>query len=258
MTDMNKLLAALLLQLIAFATFAAPTCAGTSGAQTTALVELYTSEGCSSCPPADKWLSALPGPNLSLRQAVPIALHVHYWDYIGWKDPFAQPLFAERQRWLVSANNRRTSYTPHFFVSGAEVYDQGGKLDATIRLINSQPARADIEIRSDASRPDVLAIHANASARVTNRPLQLFLAVTESQLVTAVKAGENRGATLHHANVARKWIGPLPLVGNKIDTVQEVTLDAGWVRKNLKVTGFVQDSRNGEVLQALALENCAS
>lgn len=254
---MQRALAALVLQAAALVAIAAPACSGSSGPQTTALIELYTSEGCSSCPPADRWLATLPGAQYSLRQAVPVALHVDYWDYIGWKDAFARPEFAERQRWLVSANKRRTSYTPHFFVSGVEIFDQGGRLDAAIKRINGQAARADIEIRAEAARPGLLSIHASATTRVPDGPLQLLLAVTESGIVTAVKAGENRGATLRHAHVARKWIGPLPLVANKIATVQEVALEATWVRRNLTVIGFVQDSRSGEVLQALALENCA-
>ena len=89
-----------------------------SGPKTTALVELYTSEGCSSCPPADKRLSQFPAHDYSLEQVVPISLHVDYWDDLGWKEPFAQPQFSERQSWLVHANGHKTSFTPHFFVSG--------------------------------------------------------------------------------------------------------------------------------------------
>src|SRR5262245_46497383 len=72
-------------------------CKATSGRNTTALVELYTSEGCDSCPPADRWLSSLAQ---APQKVVPIALHVDYWDYIGWKDPYAQQRFSARQRKL--------------------------------------------------------------------------------------------------------------------------------------------------------------
>ncbi len=254
---MRRTLAALALLIAAPAAMAAPACSGSSGPQTTALVELYTSEGCSSCPPADRWLAALPNAQSSLRQAVPVALHVDYWDYIGWKDAFAKPEFAERQRFLVNANGKRTSFTPHFFVSGIEVLDWNRGLDATLKRINSRPARADIAIRAEKSAGGGLTLRATATARATDKPLQLFLAVAESRIVTAVQAGENRGVTLNHAHVARKWIGPLPLAGGKLATAQEVALAPTWVKKNLTVIGFVQDSRSGEVLQALALEDCA-
>src|SRR6266571_7732487 len=80
---------------------AGPACSAYSGAHTTALVELYTSEGCDSCPPADHWLSSLFGRGLRPDQVVPLALHVDYWDYIGWKDPFAKGEFSVRQRKLA-------------------------------------------------------------------------------------------------------------------------------------------------------------
>ena len=107
-------------------------CQADSGSTRAALVELYTSEGCSSCPPADRRLGGLTqaGPRV-----VPLALHVDYWDSIGWKDPFAQPSFTQRQAWEVRANHHRTSFTPHFFVNGKEIQDWrmdlNGALSAT-------------------------------------------------------------------------------------------------------------------------------
>jgi hypothetical protein len=90
-------------------------CDARSGPKTAALVELYTSEGCSSCPPADRQLSRLRQALDPAAKVVPLALHVGYWDYIGWKDPYAQAAFGERQNRLVHANQRRTVYTPQFF-----------------------------------------------------------------------------------------------------------------------------------------------
>src|SRR4029077_17045378 len=96
-------------------------CDARSGPKTAALVELYTSEGCSSCPPADRQLSRLRQALDSAAEVVPLALHVGYWDYIGWKDAYAQEAFGERQSWLVHANQQTTVYTPQFFVGGAEL-----------------------------------------------------------------------------------------------------------------------------------------
>ena len=85
-------------------------CSAKSGAGTAALVELYTSEGCDSCPPADAWLRKLPAAGAG--SVVPLSFHVDYWDYIGWKDPFANPAFGARQRELAAVNRARIVYTP--------------------------------------------------------------------------------------------------------------------------------------------------
>jgi hypothetical protein len=92
-------------------------CERSSPTHTVALVELYTSEGCNSCPPADRWLSSLLSRHGSTR-VVPLSLHVDYWDYIGWSDPFAQAQFSERQRRLAGG---ATIYTPEVFVSAREL-----------------------------------------------------------------------------------------------------------------------------------------
>ena len=97
----------------------AATCQATSPKNTVALVELYTSQGCSSCPPADRWLSQLPS-RIDANRAIPLALHVGYWDYIGWKDPFAKREFNDRQSQLAALNGNRTRYTPGVFVQGRE------------------------------------------------------------------------------------------------------------------------------------------
>lgn len=114
-------------------TFSWAACDVKSGPNTAALVELYTSEGCSSCPPADKRLSEFPSREYGFDEVVPISLHVDYWDCIGWKEPFAQPQFSERQSWLVHANGHKTVFTPHFFVSGTEIRDWRGNLDAELK-----------------------------------------------------------------------------------------------------------------------------
>src|SRR5262249_42108622 len=99
----------------------AGTCRALSPAQTVAVVELYTSQGCSSCPPADRWLAALPQ-HVGAERAIPLSLHVGYWDYIGWKDPFAQRSFNARQSALATQNGG-VAYTPEVFVGGAELRD---------------------------------------------------------------------------------------------------------------------------------------
>ena len=103
-------------------------CKAESGEKTVALVELYTSEGCSSCPPADRWLSALAERGFAPDRVVPLALHVDYWDYIGWKDPFAKALFSARQRELAAIARSRVVYTPQVVLAGKD-YGMGSSRD---------------------------------------------------------------------------------------------------------------------------------
>lgn len=178
-------------------------------------------------------------------------------DYIGWKDAFAKPEFAARQSRLTELNGSRTVYTPHFFVSGKAVRGQG-RAEAEIRRINARPARARVQISAQWVSPGELAISASAVSASTSEPLQLYLAVTEDGIVSRVQAGENRGATLRHAHVARAWIGPLALADGRIATRRIVALDPAWNPARLGVVAFVQSGRTGEVLQAVAAPRCGS
>jgi hypothetical protein len=131
----------------ASAAAAANFCERSSPPHTVALIELYTSEGCSSCPPADRWLSTLSsrfGPD----QLIPLSLHVDYWDYIGWRDPFAQPQFSERQRRLAGIAGSGTVYTPEVFAGMRELraWRDTAVFERRLQEINSKPARADIKL----------------------------------------------------------------------------------------------------------------
>ncbi|MGH8673906.1 MAG: DUF1223 domain-containing protein, partial [Burkholderiales bacterium] len=111
-------------------------CSAQSGARTTALVELYTSEGCDSCPPADRWLSSLGARGHTPDRVVPLALHVDYWDYIGWKDRFAKALFSARQRNLAQLMRAKVVYTPQVLLQGEDFRGwHSGAFDAAVAKI---------------------------------------------------------------------------------------------------------------------------
>src|SRR5512139_200416 len=118
---MKRLLFALLA--LAAASAQAMQCSARSPATTTALVELYTSEGCDSCPPADRWLSSLGAKGYAPDRVVPIALHVDYWDYIGWKDPYARQAFSARQRKMAALARASLVYTPQVLLQGRDFRD---------------------------------------------------------------------------------------------------------------------------------------
>jgi hypothetical protein len=232
-------------------TAASAACSAKSGATTAALVELYTSEGCDSCPPADRWLSALSSAGFGPGKVVPLALHVDYWDYIGWKDPFAQPLFAARQRELAAIGRSRVIYTPQVMLAGRDFRGWRGRASFadSVAAINATPARAELtlaiagsEVRAQAAVP----------RREDRADAALFVAVYESGLASRVSAGENRGATLHHDFVAREWWGPIALdAAGVAEFARRARAPA-----NGGVAAFVQSRRTGEVLQALALPAC--
>jgi len=217
-------------------------CDARSGPKTAALVELYTSEGCSSCPPAE---------------AVPLALHVGYWDYIGWKDPYAQAAFEQRQNWLVRAKRQQTIYTPQFFVGGAELHSWRGALRGKVRQLNALPAAAAIRVRAGIASNGALALDAEATASAGDGPAVLYLALAESGLISKVTRGENSGATLALDHVVRAWVGPVRLVAGAVRVRREIALPAGWSRARLELVVFVQYARTGGVLQAVSARHCA-
>jgi hypothetical protein len=234
-----------------------PSCSKQSPAHTIALLELYTSEGCNSCPPADKFVNGLHGAGLSPDQVVPLSLHVDYWDYTGWKDIFGRRAFTERQRWLSDLAGSRIIYTPEIFVAGRELRNWRGGVAAAVQRINGQPARADIGIIVGKASNGNLPV--GVSAKTAQRG-HLFVALYENGIASDVKAGENRGMTLRHDYVVREWIGPLALSagaqGNKAMLTRTLPIPSGAAAHKLGIAAFVQNEQ-GEVLQTLALPVCA-
>jgi hypothetical protein len=237
---------------------AAAPCRAVSPAYTVALVELYTSQGCSSCPPADRWLSRLPAGQPHFR-AVPLALHIGYWDYIGWKDPFARKEFNDRQRLLAERNRSGRVYTPEVFVGGSELADWShpGRFAAALAAVNAHAALANIELQAQwlTAGPDhgkgtqQLAVQARWSADVSTRDPQLLLAVKRNGYVTDVQAGENRGSTLRDDHVVRTWSGPFGSAQQPLLTELTVPAAPG----DATLVAIAQDGKSGAVLQTLEL-----
>ena len=223
----------------------AASCQATSGAQTTALVELYTSQGCSSCPPADRWLSKLPA-RIDPSHAVTLALHVGYWDYIGWKDPFAKREFNDRQSQLAVLNGKRTRYTPGVFVQSRETNWSSGAFDAQVRAVNQRPAAASIAFDKVETANGQVDVRVKAEAAGAAKSPRLFVALVQNGISTKVTAGENRGETLANDRVARAWSGPLPLGTRTVSLSVPAT-----AARDLALVGFIEDDSG--VLQALQL-----
>ncbi len=235
-------------------------CSKHSPAHSVALLELYTSEGCNSCPPADKFVSGLRASGVTAEQAVLLSMHVDYWDNIGWKDVYSKHEITERQRWLSNLVGSHTIYTPEVFMGGKELRGGVGGwrsgVPETVKRINSKPAQADITISLGKPAANSLPVEVNVKAGQAGK---LFVALVESGIATDVKAGENNGSVLKHDFVVREWLGPIVLSGDakesKAAWSRAVAIPAGAVAKNLGIAAFVQNDK-GEVLQALALPVC--
>jgi hypothetical protein len=212
----------------------------TSGPERNSLLELFTSEGCSSCPPADSWLSANAS-RLAAQHIIPLALHVDYWNEIGWIDPFSQARFSARQRGIAARGSGRI-YTPELVLDGREI-DR-----AELRRIAepSTPARARVTLEATDAASDTVLVAAHVAA---DDAVRLFVALYEDGLTVAVRSGENAGRTLHHDFVVRELIGPV--AANQIE--HELRLAPKWNRRRLGLVAFVEDARTGVVLQAVAL-----
>ena len=236
-------------------------CEAKSGDATVALLELYTSEGCSSCPPADRWVAELPRNRFSKDRVVPLAFHVDYWNDLGWVDPFSQSDFTRRQRDFARRTNATTVYTPELVLSGREYRRWwGSSFERAVQQVNRAAPRADIGLKLNRSGRS-LQVDGRASVRAqagATESANLFLAIYESNLSNKIGAGENSGRTLRHAFVVRRLYGPLAFDGDgKAYFSRKLTVDAGWKTEDLGVAAFVQESGGTQILQTLALDVCS-
>lgn len=252
----SKAVASLVLALCATAAgvrAAEPACRAGSGERTLPLVELYTSEGCSSCPPADRWLSATSG--AGGVEVAALAFHVDYWDRLGWPDRFARPEWSARQRSVAHDARSAVVYTPQVLLQGADFSAWRG--DGATRAIAhaaAVPSRADIVLgaRSAGRR---LAVVATARVRMPAEAAgaRLVVAWVDSGHVTDVRRGENAGVVLVHDRIVRALAA-----GREADASGTMRLDATFdppadLGRDPQLVAFVERGARREVLQALVL-----
>lgn len=161
-----------------------------SGVQQTVMVELYTSEGCSSCPPAEQFLNQFANNTQLWKRYVPLALHVGYWDYLGWKDRFARPEHARRQRAYARLHHAATIYTPAFFVNG-ESWRPG--------FLHQLPDPKSSPVGNLGVRVTGEKVTANfTGANFDPKRLKVHVAIAGLGLKTRIEAGENAGRSVQH------------------------------------------------------------
>lgn len=210
-----------------------------SGAAVPRVVELYTSEGCSSCPPADRWLSGLKGE----PGVIAAAFHVDYWNGLGWPDRFSSPAFTERQKQGVGVNGARYAYTPQIVVNGRDWRS------ASLPAASTEPAR--VRLAWSRSAAGELKLNAEALAGAPSR-IQLWWVRVENGHQSRVRAGENRGETLNHDSVVREY-AKLPLWEGQGRATWTVPVNAGEPGHPSRWLAVAVDARDGQTLQAVEI-----
>jgi len=213
------------------------------------LVELFTSEGCSSCPPADRLLASLaadqPVPGADI---VVLSEHVDYWDRLGWRDPYSSAAFTERQRRYDLAVFRTGQiYTPQMIVGGHTQLigsDREGALDAITRAAQAAPLVTIVLER----RSDRVVVHAERPGG--GHDVDVFLAVVEDGLTSQVRGGENAGRRLAHTAVTRRFatVGRMTGSQGRLDAEVPVSVEPAWNADRLRIVAFAQDGASSAVI----------
>ena len=221
----------------------------TAGERIPVIVELFTSEGCSSCPPADAVLSELEKSQpVANAQIITLGEHVDYWNYLGWSDPFSSVTFSERQQ-AYSQSLGSNTYTPQMVVNGRAEFNGSDvqKAAATIARAIREP-RAKLKISVGANAKFSVAT-SNIPTGVDTANLQVVLALTENNLSSNVVRGENAGRVLKHRTVVRS----LKVIGTPAKAEANLSFEKNWKRENLQIVAFLQDSKTHQIYGAAVM-----
>ncbi|GAC1631781.1 MAG: DUF1223 domain-containing protein [Candidatus Acidiferrum sp.] len=221
------------------------------------VVELFTSEGCSSCPPADSLLAQLAQQQrLGSAEVIALEEHVDYWDQLGWRDPFSSAQWTERQQEYAASFRNEGVYTPQMVVDGRTEFVGSSQSRAKSAIAEAaREPKAEVFLKSEgpAGGKERVSVEVKMLPTGESREAQVWLAITESGLHSNVSRGENAGEDLHHAAVVRS----LRKIGNAVTNResafsggQDVSFDSGWKRENLRVVVFVQDPKSKYILGA--------
>ena len=205
------------------------------------VVELFTSQGCSSCPPADKFLQEL----AQRDDVIALGLHVDYWDYIGWKDVFGSKAYAERQRAYAHVGGRRSVYTPQMIIQGQDhvVGNHPKDVNSLVKMHQAKPAKVALQAVRDGGK---VTIQAQAGSGASDTVVLLVRYVPSES--TRIVRGENAGKDIAYANIVRE----LKVVG-KWDMKAPLTLKARSAA-DMKTAVIIQERGHGAILAAAMVE----
>ena len=253
-------------------TFATPKSADSQSpvqsSSTPVIVELFTSEGCSSCPPADALLIQLERTQpVSGTEVIALGEHVDYWNHLGWADPYSSAALSARQGEYAQAFGKDGVYTPQMIVDGQTEF-VGSNMDRAREAISNaaRAPKASVQVSLAANATERKTNGIGFSVRVENMPAvssgdtaEVMLAITESDLRSQVARGENAGRSLRHIAVVRQFkvIGSVNTAEGAFTAEPIVTIANGWKRANLRAVVFVQERASRRVLGAKAIELAA-
>lgn len=219
------------------------------------VVELFTSQGCSSCPPADELLSRLAeDPDSGI---IPLAFHVDYWNYLGWRDPYSSAEWSQRQGHYAGTLAAGRRYTPQLVVDGRE-HCVGSDVDQVDRLLQAARRRAaaatvDLSVSPAPSGNWTVEASADVVGKLDARSLDLVLAIVENDIVTPVRRGENARRTLHNDFIVRRLVRMARIDPRQAETGShrlDLELDASWQRDNVGIVAFLQDPKSFHIYGA--------
>ncbi len=222
------------------------------------VAELFTSEGCSSCPPADDLLSRLMSDQpIEGVEVITISEHVDYWDGLGWKDPFSSRRFSERQREYARARNTSQIYTPQLVIDGR--LQAVGSDQVAVREFLLEAARAPRAAVAVSAERSQGGRFASVRVRVRDLPravrtgtIRVVVAIVEDDVVTEVTRGENARRRLRHDSVARV-LDTIAALGDEAgagEFTKDLALDGEWAERRLRAIAFLQDDRTRHIVGA--------
>jgi len=218
-----------------------------AGNRPAVLVELFTSEGCSSCPPADRNLAFLENQQpVTKAEIVTLAFHVDYWDRLGWKDRFSSPLFSRRQEDYAQAFKLDSNYTPQMIVDGKTEFVGNNTDRATQEILKAAGStKALVELSTDGGNLSV-----KITGAVQHSAATVYVAIAEDGVSTRVERGENSGKTLDHVSVVRelKTLGELAQGNSEFTASTDLRAPVDAKAENLKAIVFVQENEGRRII----------
>jgi len=235
-------------------------CRAQSAEHQVAVFELYTSEGCDSCPPADRWFSAL-GRSVDASRAVALAFHVDYWDRLGWRDRFGSAAYTERQHEQAARQRAAFVYTPQVLLQGRDFpgWRTPGEAASGVAAVNARAPKAHIDVAATPAEGHAAAV--DVRVRVPEARDRAHAAVDvallQDGLASEVKAGENAGKRLAHDHVVRQWRTEALRFDVRGEASERLVLPLPNDAGPLSIVALVEDEATGGVLQAVSLPLCA-
>lgn len=219
------------------------------GVREPVLVELYTSEGCGNCPPADAQLAFLDTTQpVQGAEVITLGFHVDYFNDRGWKDEFSSSAFTDRQNKYSKRLKLDSIYTPQMIVDGQKQFigSNGGQA-ADVIAKAAVPVKPNVDVELNGKRIEI-----NVQNIAKHEAATVYLAATEDNLVSNVKAGNNSGKTLKHSSVVRALaeIAALTPTQSGMKTSVDITPSPKWKKENLRYVVFVQENESGRVIAA--------